>query len=30
VPSVWIAGFEPRGDGNARQLVRDAKLDLFR
>ncbi len=30
VPSVWIRGVELRGDGNARQLIRDAKLDLFR
>ena len=30
VPAVWIAGVELRGDGSARQLVRDSKLDLFR
>jgi coenzyme F420-0:L-glutamate ligase/coenzyme F420-1:gamma-L-glutamate ligase len=30
VPAVWIRGVEPRGDGSARLLVRDAKLDLFR
>jgi coenzyme F420-0:L-glutamate ligase/coenzyme F420-1:gamma-L-glutamate ligase len=30
VPSVWIRGVELRGDGNARQLIRDPKLDLFR
>jgi hypothetical protein len=30
VPAVWIGGIELRGDGNARQLVRDPKLDLFR
>lgn len=30
VPAVWISGVELRGDGNARQLVRDSQLDLFR
>jgi coenzyme F420-0:L-glutamate ligase/coenzyme F420-1:gamma-L-glutamate ligase len=30
VPAVWITGVDLRGDGNARQLIRDAKLDLFR
>jgi coenzyme F420-0:L-glutamate ligase/coenzyme F420-1:gamma-L-glutamate ligase len=30
VPAVWITGVELAGDGNARQLIRDAKLDLFR
>jgi hypothetical protein len=30
VPAVWITGVEPRGDGNARQLVRDAKRDPVR
>jgi hypothetical protein len=30
VPAVWITGVAPRGDGSARQLIRDAKLDLFR
>jgi coenzyme F420-0:L-glutamate ligase/coenzyme F420-1:gamma-L-glutamate ligase len=30
VPAVWITGVELRGDGSARQLIRDAKLDLFR
>ena len=30
VPAVWITGVELRGDGNARQLIRDSKLDLFR
>jgi coenzyme F420-0:L-glutamate ligase/coenzyme F420-1:gamma-L-glutamate ligase len=30
VPAVWIRGVELRGDGSARQLVRDSKLDLFR
>jgi coenzyme F420-0:L-glutamate ligase/coenzyme F420-1:gamma-L-glutamate ligase len=30
VPAVWIHGVELRGDGSARQLIRDAKLDLFR
>ncbi len=30
VPAVWITGVELRGDGPARQLIRDAKLDLFR
>ena len=30
VPAVWITGVEVRGDGNARQLIRDSKLDLFR
>ena len=30
VPSVWIRGVELRGDGTARQLIRDSKLDLFR
>ncbi len=30
VPAVWITGVELRGDGSARQLIRDSKLDLFR
>jgi coenzyme F420-0:L-glutamate ligase/coenzyme F420-1:gamma-L-glutamate ligase len=30
VPAVWITGVELRGDGSARQLIRDTKLDLFR
>ncbi len=30
VPAVWITGVELRGDGSARQLIRDAELDLFR
>jgi coenzyme F420-0:L-glutamate ligase/coenzyme F420-1:gamma-L-glutamate ligase len=30
VPAVWISGLPLAGDGNARQLIRDAKLDLFR
>jgi len=30
VPAVWIGGVELQGDGSARQLIRDAKLDLFR
>ena len=30
VPAVWMAGVELHGDGSARQLIRDAKLDLFR
>ena len=30
VPAVWISGVDVRGDGSARQLVRDPKLDLFR
>ena len=30
VPAVWITGAPLRGDGNARQLIRDSKLDLFR
>ncbi len=30
VPAVWITGVELHGDGNARQLIRDSKLDLFR
>ena len=30
VPAVWIRGLELAGDGDARQLIRDAKLDLFR
>jgi coenzyme F420-0:L-glutamate ligase/coenzyme F420-1:gamma-L-glutamate ligase len=30
VPAVWITGVELGGDGNARQLIRDSKLDLFR
>lgn len=30
VPAVWITGVALQGDGNARQLIRDSKLDLFR
>ncbi len=30
VPAVWITGVDLHGDGSARQLIRDAKLDLFR
>ena len=30
VPAVWITGVALQGDGSARQLVRDSKLDLFR
>ena len=30
VPAVWIEGIEPRGNGRARELLRDASLDLFR
>ena len=30
VPAVWVTGVALQGDGNARQLIRDSKLDLFR
>jgi coenzyme F420-0:L-glutamate ligase/coenzyme F420-1:gamma-L-glutamate ligase len=30
VPAVWIEGFPPRGDGDARALLRRRELDLFR
>ncbi len=30
IPAVWITGILPEGDGSARELQRDPKLDLFR
>ena len=30
VPAVWIEGFEPHGDGSARDLIRPPTSDLFR
>jgi coenzyme F420-0:L-glutamate ligase/coenzyme F420-1:gamma-L-glutamate ligase len=30
VPAVWIDGLAPRGDGDARALLRKAEQDLFR
>jgi coenzyme F420-0:L-glutamate ligase/coenzyme F420-1:gamma-L-glutamate ligase len=30
VPAVWIEGFTPEGDGDARALLRRRELDLFR
>ena len=30
VPSVWVEGWKPEGDGKLRDILRESATDLFR